>query len=43
MGSNPTTLINTGSIAQYDTRSKGDTLQKVIEKYKHLNRIRTRQ
>ncbi|MGH7969595.1 MAG: hypothetical protein ACREIC_12795, partial [Limisphaerales bacterium] len=31
MRSNRTTLINTGSVAQYGGRSKSHTLQKIIE------------
>ena len=38
-----TSLINTDSVVRYDDRSKDDTLQKVIEKYTHSNRIQTRQ
>ena len=30
---NRNTLINCGRVVQYSGRSKGDTLQKVIEKY----------
>jgi hypothetical protein len=37
--SNETTLVNTGGAAKYGDRSKGDTLQTVIETYNHLNLV----